>query len=88
MIQDKLDLTQTMVLPSTKPSLLGVYHDPVFNTNIRRITQVTSPSVGIKPVYSTVPAWNADESLMILYRFGNNTDQHLLYDGKKYAFIR
>jgi hypothetical protein len=39
----------------------------------------------IKPMYSTVSAWNADESRMILYHVGRG---HELYDGRTYAFIK
>ena len=39
----------------------------------------------MKPLYSTVSAWNADESRLILYRVGKG---HELYDGRTYQFIR
>ncbi len=71
--------------PLAKPGLGQAVTDPEFGTTIRRITNVGVGEV-IKPVYSTMPAWNADESYMILW---HRTDQgHHLYDGKTYAYIR
>ena len=37
------------------------------------------------PMYSTISAWNADETRMILYQVGSG---HQLYDGKTYQFIK
>jgi hypothetical protein len=36
-------------------------------------------------MYSTISAWNADESKIILYKVGTG---HQLYDGKTYAYIQ
>jgi hypothetical protein len=58
--------------------------DPQFGTTIRRITAAPNGGV-IKPIYSTVAAWNADESLLMLYRVGSGLQ---LYDGRTYAFMR
>lgn len=73
--------------PLAKPAVGQAVIDPQFGTVIRRITAV--PDVGSNPViktmYSTIPAWNADESLLILYRVGYG---HLLYDGRTYQYIR
>jgi hypothetical protein len=74
------------VLP--QPPLYGTVKDAEFGTTIRRITEVPAtnlPNPALRPLYSTVSAWNADESLMILYSAGNG---HQLYDGKTYKFIR
>ena len=64
------------------------YIDPAFGTTVVRITDV-SPSEGenavIKPMYSTIQAWNADESLMILW---HREVGHELYDGQTYQYIR
>lgn len=38
----------------------------------------------IKPLYSTVQPWNADESRMILYHTGGQNTGHYLYDGADY----
>jgi hypothetical protein len=81
---------------SPKPALGQPFIDPVFKTRVTRITDVQGetgkPGVR-KPMYSTVPAWNADESLLILYQtagYSNSGLQsmHLLYDGKTYKFLR
>lgn len=68
-----------------KPGYLQTITDPSFGTTIRRISDAGNGGV-IKPVYSTVQAWNADESLMILYDQRNGV--HQLLDGITYTFIR
>ncbi len=62
--------------------------DPQFGTRIRRITAVPrseGENAVIKPVYSTVQAWNADESYLMLWHRGKG---HELYDGRTYRFVR
>ena len=70
-----------------KPSLGQAVTDPQFGTTIRRITAVpvSGSNPVIKPMYSTISAWNADESKMILYKVGSG---HQLYDGKTYVYIK
>lgn len=70
-----------------KPALGQTVTDPAFGTTIRRITEVGGTSV-IKPAYSTVPAWNADESYLILYHTNTLNSGHHLYNGKMYQHIR
>lgn len=70
-----------------KPALGVAVTDPEFGTQIRRITAAPSGTV-IKPMYSTIPAWNSDESYLILYHTGGSNSGHHLYDGKTYAHIR
>lgn len=84
MITDKLAHPMTNV---AKPALLGSYVDPKFGTTVRRITDVVAQFGGsyAKPVYSTMPAWNADETYLLLYVVGRG---HVLLNGKTYAFIR
>lgn len=65
------------------------YRDPAFGTSITRITAAT-PAEGenavIKPLYSTMPAWNADETLLLLWHRGRG---HELYQGDKpYRFLQ
>jgi uncharacterized repeat protein (TIGR01451 family) len=67
-----------------KPAAGQAATDPQFGTTIRRISAAPSGGV-IKPMYSTISAWNADETKLILYRVGQG---HLLYDGKTYQLIR
>ncbi|HEY4393961.1 MAG TPA: hypothetical protein VGP64_07865, partial [Polyangia bacterium] len=71
-----------------KPALGALATDTEFGTTIRRITAVggSGANAFIVPMYSTISAWNADESLLILYAGGGAG--HQLYDGKSYAFIR
>ncbi len=62
--------------------------DPEFGTRIRRITAVPrseGENAVIKPMYSTVQAWNADESFLVLWHRGKG---HELYDGRTYRFVR
>jgi hypothetical protein len=74
--------------PLPKPDLGQTVVDAEFGTKIRRITAVSGSgaNAAIIPMYTTISAWNADESRMILFQAtGGN---HLLYDGKTYQFIR
>ncbi|MCB9654091.1 MAG: hypothetical protein H6729_08190 [Deltaproteobacteria bacterium] len=73
----------------TKPPLLGSVVDPEFGTTIRRISNAGAGHV-VKPMYSTIPAWNADESYLILYHTENAplSGQHVLYDGRTYALLK
>lgn len=71
-----------------KPAVGVAVKDPQFGGTIRRITAVTplaGSAAAIVPVYSTVSAWNADESLLLLYHVGRG---HELYDGRTYRFLR
>jgi hypothetical protein len=85
MITDKMPHPMTMI---AKPAVGEVVTDAEFKTRIRRITSVAAGagSPAIRPLYSTVSAWNADESRMILFNVEGG--RHELYDGKTYAFIR
>ena len=83
-------ITDTRAPPMTtlaKPSRLDAAIDPEFGTRIVRVTDVASETggEGIKPVYSTIQAWSADESYLMLYEVGSG---HRLYDGHTYEFIR
>jgi hypothetical protein len=85
LIQDKAAHPMTTV---AKPALGAAITEPQFNTTIRRITAVTGTSntPALRPLYSTVAAWNADESRLLLLNI--SAGRHELYDGKTYAFIR
>ena len=79
------DLEQHPMQPLTKPGYLDAVEDPSFpGTSIRRISEAASGN-SIKPMYSTIQAWNADESLMIVYAVGSG---HKLLNGTDYTFIR
>ena len=71
--------------PAPKPAYLDAMTDSNFGTTIRRISDAGVGGV-IKPMYSTIQAWNANESMMILYDQGNS--EHMLIDGHNYEFIR
>jgi hypothetical protein len=66
-----------------KPAPLMPFTDPSFGTTVRRLTAVMTGA--LVPMYSTVQAWNADETKMILYAVGTG---HVLFDGKTYAPIK
>ncbi len=74
--------------PLAAPPKGAVVVDPEFGTRIRRITAVSraeGENAVIKPMYSTIQAWNADESYLILWHRGKG---HELYDGRTYGFVR
>lgn len=62
------------------------YKEPAFGTKVIRITQAQEGEV-FKPAYSSMQAWNADESLLLLYRGGKDA-AHVLYNGKTYEPFR
>jgi hypothetical protein len=83
------DLAAHPMTPLAKPALGQTATDAEFGTKIRRITSVSASTRGTPaavPLYSTVAAWNADETRLILLNL--DTERHELYDGKSYAFIR
>lgn len=68
-----------------KPNYLDTVTDPSFGTTIRRITDAGTGNV-IVPMYSTIQAWNANESLMIVY--DQSASNHRLLNGTDYTFVR
>lgn len=76
------------VPPLARPAARTPLTDPVFGTRIVRISEA-SPREGedaiVKPLYSTIQAWNADESLLVLW---HRQQGHELYDGRTYQFLR
>jgi len=68
-----------------KPSQGKPVRDRSFGSKITRITDAGSGGV-VKPLYSTIQAWNADESLLLLYANINGTSSHELYDGRDYKW--
>jgi hypothetical protein len=83
LVQDRQPHPMT---PLAKPAAGETTQDPQFGTTIRRITAVpqVGPDPAIRPLYATVSAWNADESLLLLYNVGNGYE---LYDGRDYRFL-
>lgn len=78
------DLSNKPMVDIVKPGYLETIKDPSFGTTIRRITKAKTGE-RIKPMYSTIQAWNADESYMIVYQVDKG---HMLLNGITYAFIR
>jgi len=72
--------------PVAKPPFMRYYKDPAFGSKVIRITQTREGEV-MKPAYSSMQAWNEDESLLLLYRGGKDSG-HELYDGKTYKPFR
>ena len=68
-----------------KPEPLKPYIDSAFGTRVTRISSA-GPGQVVKPLYNTIQAWNADESLLMLYHTGEGGAGHHLYDGKTYAY--
>ncbi len=66
-----------------KPPFRKYYREPAFGTKVMRITDSREHGV-FKPVYSTVQAWNIDESFMVLYRSIKGDQGHYLLDGRTY----
>jgi len=78
---------RVLIPPVAKPPFRKYYKDPAFGSRVIRITD--SP-VGVvqKPAYSTMQAWNADESLMLIYHGGTQEIYHQLLDGHTYEPVR
>jgi hypothetical protein len=85
-VQDRL---VRAIAPVAQPARGDTYQDPAFGTFVTRVTAVSSAegeNAVVKPMYSTMPAWNADESLLILWHRGKG---HELYEGEEpYRFLR
>src|SRR5262249_19889138 len=85
LVQDLMPHAMTAL---AKPGVGQVATDAEFGTKIRRITQVATGSANpaVVPLSTTVPAWNADGSRLLLLDVA--AGRHELYDGKTYAFVR
>ncbi|HET9930776.1 MAG TPA: hypothetical protein VFQ35_08820 [Polyangiaceae bacterium] len=67
-----------------KPAVGTWVKDPDFpGAQIMRITN-SAKNQATTPMYSTIPAWNADGSLLMLYKWGRG---HVLYDGRTFKQI-
>ena len=71
----------------SKPDYLESYIDPAFGSRVVRITDSAFGEVN-KPAYSSMQAWNSDESYILLYRTGTDGAGHKLLNGHTYEFIR
>ncbi len=81
------DLEPQRVKKFARPPYGKRYRDPAFGTTVIRISN-SSPNEVYKPAYSTMQAWNADESLLMLYKQSNGDGQHILLDGFSYKPIK
>ena len=67
------------------PAYLDFIYDPSFpSTKITRISDAGPENFAV-PMYSTIQAWNADETYMIIY---GNPGGHQLLNGTDYSFVR
>lgn len=82
-VDNRYDVIPSMPLPN----YLEAVKDPTFGASITRISNAKSGEV-IKPLYSTVQSWNADESRMILYHTGGQNPGHYLYNGLTYKLLQ
>jgi hypothetical protein len=82
LVQDKLPHPMTAL---ARPAVGQSVVDPQFRTSIRRVTAASGATYAIRPLYSTISAWNADESRLLLYHVNQG---HGLYDGRTFQLIR
>lgn len=77
------DQTPRAISPMAKPAYLVPTIDPAFGN---RLVRVSKSGIGAvhKPLYSTVQAWNADESLLLLFRRVFDGFDYVLLDGHTY----
>jgi hypothetical protein len=89
------DLLEGLVTDKTsatvpKAGLLTVgqpFSDPFFHTKIIRLSDCSATSGKVcKPPYSPTPAWNADESLLMVWH--RNPWAYVFYDGRTYKELR
>jgi len=69
-----------------KPPFMKYYREPAFGTKVMRITKAREGEV-FKPAYSSMQAWNSDETKILLYRGGSDPG-HVLLDGTTYEHVR
>lgn len=88
LVADQCPRPMTML---AKPGYLETVTDPEFGTRITRISAETAAdgeNAVVKPAYSTQQSWNADESLLLLWRRGGNGRRYQLLDGRTYQWKR
>ncbi len=73
-------------ISAPRPAKGVPFKDPVFGTRVTRISDVRADfgSGVAKPMYATIPAWNIDESRLVLYVKDKG---HALFDGRSYEFL-
>ncbi len=79
---------QGVVIPMVKkPPYMRYYKEPAFGTKVIRITNNRENELS-KPPYSTMQAWNSNESYMLQYHNGEDFTGHRLLDGHTYEIVR
>lgn len=73
------------VKPVARPPYLKAFKEPGFATRAIRITD-SAPGEVNKPAGKPAQAWNSDESLLLLHRYGD-TQELVLHDGTSYQEI-
>lgn len=81
------DQQQVAIPKLAKPEPRESYRDPAFGTRVTRVSSAEQGHV-VKPMYNTIQAWNADESMLMLYHYGPEVAGHHLYDGQNYEYLR
>lgn len=81
------DARQLNIPRIPRPGLYTRYKDPALGATVVRVSDSKYGEIH-KPAYSTMQAWNADESLLLLYRSGNDGIGHQVRDGHSYKVIR
>lgn len=72
------------VKPVARPPFMRRYKEPGFNTINQRITK-SRPGQVYKPAGNPAPAWNADESFLLLHRYDEDNSHHaMLLNGQTY----
>lgn len=70
----------------SQPLAGETYVDRAFDVPVRRLTDARATGLaGVVPQYSKRQAWNADESLLLLFTTDGTAR---LYDGSSYAFLK
>lgn len=85
-------------LSRPKPGYLEPFIDPVFKVKITRVSGdpgVAIPNIKkgvwssiVKPHYSLDQAWNADQSLLLLYQRQGTVPERIILDGNNYQSIK
>ncbi|MEQ1806184.1 MAG: hypothetical protein ABL900_12490, partial [Burkholderiaceae bacterium] len=83
MVTDKEAHPKTTV---ARPAKGVAFTDPVFGSRVMRITDARADfgATIAKPLYATIPAWNIDESRLLLWVRDKG---HALFDGRTYQFL-
>jgi len=89
--------TVSETLPNSEQSIGSTMNSPEGSDSDTELGSATKPdSTGsggpssefTASVYSTMQAWNADETLLLLYRTGVSGGGHKLYDGHTYEYLQ